>query len=123
MKKKSWAYAVATGVLAVIGAVDTATAATITELSQNVVSNAFVGANQLVTAGSYVLGVAFGVKAALKLKEHNESDGRTKLSAPITLGVVSALLLGLPSFLKSGIDTTFGSGAGTTTQQGTVINP
>ncbi len=86
-------------------------AQTLGDIANNIVQGTLGGVNNLITGGAYLLGVAFGVKAALKLKEHNESEGRTKLSTPLTLGVVSALLLALPTFLKSGVETTLGSGA------------
>ena len=86
-------------------------AQTLGDIANNIVQGTLGVVNNLITGGAYLLGVAFGVKAALKLKEHNESEGRTKLSTPLTLGVVSALLLALPTFLKSGVETTLGSGA------------
>lgn len=86
-------------------------AQTLGDIANAIVQGTLGGVNNLITGGAYLMGVAFGVKAALKLKEHNESEGRTKLSTPLTLGVVSALLLGLPTFLKSGVETTLGSGA------------
>lgn len=98
-----------------------AAAATLGDLANGIVNNTLSGANNLITGGAYLLGVAFGVKAALKLKEHNESEGRTKLSTPLTLGVVSAMLLALPSFLKTGVETTMGSGASMNSLQGTRI--
>lgn len=96
--------------IALIGVAQAASAATFGDLANGVV-NTLSGVNNLITGGAYLLGVAFGVKAALKLKEHNESEGRTKLSTPLTLGVVSACLLALPSFLKTGVETAMGSGA------------
>lgn len=86
-------------------------AQTLGDIANAIVQGTLGGVNNLITGGAYLMGVAFGVKAALKLKEHNESEGRTKLSTPLTLGVVSALLLALPTFLKSGVETTLGSGA------------
>lgn len=97
--------------IALIGVAQAASAATLGDLANGIVNNTLSGMNNLITGGAYLLGVAFGVKAALKLKEHNESEGRTKLSTPLTLGVVSACLLALPSFLKTGVETTMGSGA------------
>lgn len=71
----------------------------------------------LLSAVAYIAGVGFGIKAALKLKEHNESKGQIPLSQPITLAVVAGVLLGLPSFLSAAKETTLGGGA-----QGTSLN-
>ncbi len=59
---------------------------------------------------SYVAGVAFGIKAILKFKEHNETKGQVPISQPIVLFVVTALLLSLPSILKLTQEATVGTG-------------
>lgn len=53
----------------------------------------------------YVAGVWLGVVAALKFKEHNESKGQIKITAPIIYTVAAVLLLSLPTFLNVGIET------------------
>lgn len=53
---------------------------------------------------SYLCGIGFGIKAALKLKEVNESKGQVKLSAAIILVVAAALFLALPTFVNTGIE-------------------
>lgn len=79
------------------------------------------GIAEVLSAVAYIGGVGFGIKAALKLKEHNESKGQVPLSQPITLGIVAALLLALPSFLTTGKETVFGAGATGTTLDGSTI--
>jgi MFS-type transporter involved in bile tolerance (Atg22 family) len=59
---------------------------------------------------SYVAGVAFGIKAILKFKEHNETKGQVPISQPIVLFVVTALLLSLPSILRLTQEATVGTG-------------
>ena len=76
------------------------------------------GVADLLSAVSYIGGVGFGIKAALKLKEHNESKGQTPLSQPITMGVVAALLIALPTFLKTATETLFGGSSQKTTADG-----
>ena len=76
------------------------------------------GVADLLSAVSYIGGVGFGIKAALKLKEHNESKGQTPLSQPITMGIVAALLIALPTFLKTATDTLFGGSSQKTTADG-----
>lgn len=67
------------------------------------------------SAIAYLAGIGFGIKAALKLKEWNDSKGRevTLTQALIPL-VIAGMLLGLPSILKVAKDTTTGSGTGGT---------
>lgn len=54
-------------------------------------------------------GLAFGIKSAIKLKEYKESQGKVPLSTPIMLGLVSAILIALPSFLTTGQESVFGA--------------
>ena len=58
---------------------------------------------------AYIAGVGFGIKAALKLKESNETKGQVPLSQPITLVIVSGVLLALPTMLKVATESVFGS--------------
>ena len=67
---------------------------------------------------SYILGVAFGIKAALKLKESNESKGQVPISQPITLAVIAGALLALPSLLKVAAETIFGNSTTTINADG-----
>ena len=76
------------------------------------------GVADLLSAVSYIGGVGFGIKAALKLKEQNESKGQTPLSQPITMGIVAALLIALPTFLKTATETLFGGSSQKTTADG-----
>lgn len=54
----------------------------------------------LISGISYLAGCFFGVKAALQLKEHNDSPGQTKLSKPVMTLVVSGLLMSFPQFVN-----------------------
>ena len=68
------------------------------------------GVADLLSALAYLSGIGFGIKAALKLKEHNESKGQVPISAPITMAVVAGLLISLPSLLNISSEAIFGSG-------------
>lgn len=68
------------------------------------------GIADLLSSLSYLAGIGFGIKAALKLKEHNESKGQVSISAPITMAVVAALLIALPSLLSMSAEAIFGTG-------------
>jgi hypothetical protein len=85
----------------------------------------FPGVAKVISGASYIMGVGLGVKAALKFKEHHDSQGQVKLGLPITYAVVAAILLSLPSYLSTSKQTVFGSGAKGTTIDGgniTTIN-
>lgn len=69
------------------------------------------GIADVLSAVAYIAGIGFGIKAALKLKEHNETKGQVPLSQPMTLGIVAALLLALPSFLTVAKQGVFGAGS------------
>jgi hypothetical protein len=60
---------------------------------------------------SYVVGVGFGIKGALKFKEHNETKGQTPISQPLVLLAVAGFLLSLPTLLVMARDSVLGSGA------------
>ncbi len=66
---------------------------------------------EVISIFAYLGGLAFGVKAALKLKEHNESKGQVPLSQPVITAVVAAFLIALPSLLNVAAETMFGSSA------------
>ena len=83
------------------------------------VKNQLPGVSDVLSAVAYVAGIGFGIKAALKLKEHNESKGQVPLSAPITLFIVAGLLLALPTMLSVATESVFGGGNTKTTLQGT----
>ena len=59
---------------------------------------------------AYIAGIGFGIKAALKLKESNESKGQVPLSQPITLAIVAGVLLALPTLLSVASESVFGAG-------------
>lgn len=79
------------------------------------------GVADVLSAVAYIGGIGFGIKAALKLKEHNESKGQIPLSQPITMAVVAALLLALPTLLSNAKGTVFGTGSTSTTLDGSTI--
>ncbi len=102
MKKELLAFALLTLLSTSVFAASTdATVETIA----NTIIREIDGMPDFLSAFSYVAGVALGIKALLKFKEHNESKGQVKMSIPIILIVASALFLGLPTVLRIGIDT------------------
>lgn len=79
-------------------------AQTVADVSNNVFNQLSSGGGVLsmMEAFAYVMGVFLGVKAALKLKEHNESKGQIKLHVPIILCVASAIFLAMPTAISVG---------------------
>ena len=53
---------------------------------------------------SYIAGLVFGIKGALKLKESNESKGQVKLSSAIIYFIAAAMFLGLPTLVNTGVE-------------------
>ncbi len=86
-----------------------------------VVKSQLPGVAEVLSALAYVSGIGFGIKAVLKIKEHNESKGQVPLSQPITLAIVAGLLLALPSFLETAKSGVFGTGSKGTTLDGANI--
>ncbi len=77
-------------------------------IAANVTSN-LSNVAKLITAGSYVAGMAFAVGAIAKFKQHKENAQQTPLSTPIVLLFVGIALIFIPAIFKSGGGTLFGS--------------
>lgn len=68
-------------------------------VAQNVTSN--LGAiAKLITAASYVAGMAFAVGAIVKFKAHKENPTQIPIGTPIALLFVGAALIFIPSVFK-----------------------
>jgi intracellular multiplication protein IcmD len=65
---------------------------------------------KLITAGSYVAGMGFGVASLVKFKAHKDNPTQVHISQPIALLFVAAALLFIPSVFTSTGKTLF-SGA------------
>ncbi len=63
----------------------------------------------LITAASYVAGMAFFVGAIVKLKAHKDNPTQIPIGTPIALLFVAAALVFLPSVIKSTGSTLFAS--------------
>lgn len=64
---------------------------------------------RLVTAASYVAGMAFAVGAIVKFKAHKENPTQIPIGQPIALLFVGAALIFIPSVFKSSGQTLFGA--------------
>ena len=66
--------------------------------------------SKLAVGVMFVGGLVTGGMSALKFKEHNENPNQTKLSKPITYLLVSAALIGIPTYLGTMTNTLNGDG-------------
>jgi len=65
---------------------------------------------KLITAGSYVAGMAFAVGAIAKFKQHKENPTQIPISQPIMFLFVGIALIFIPSVFSAGGGTLFGAG-------------
>lgn len=68
-----------------------------------------VGLAKLITAGSYVGGMAFGVASITKFKAHKDNPQQQHISQPIAYLFLSAALLFIPNVFSSSGATLFGT--------------
>ena len=86
------------------------------------ITGSFTNLTKLITAGSYLAGLAFSVGAIMKFKQHKDNPTQVPIGTPIALVFIAAALLFLPSILNTAGTTLFGGGGGTTAgPTGTVI--
>ena len=111
MKNTLTKYAAATGIATLALLVGDAAMAQDLKAVTNNLHGQLPGIADILSAVSYLAGIGFGIKAALKLKEHNDTKGQVPISAPITMAVVAALLIALPTLLTTSKGTIFGVGA------------
>lgn len=64
---------------------------------------------KLITAGSYVAGMAFAVGAIVKFKAHKDNPTQIPIGTPIALLFVGAALIFIPTVFKVSGGTMFGS--------------
>ena len=67
---------------------------------------------KLITAGSYVAGLAFSIGAIMKFKQHKDNPAQIPIGTPVALVFIAAALLFLPTILNIAGTTMFG-GSGT----------
>lgn len=65
---------------------------------------------RLITAGSYLAGLAFAVGAIMKFKQHKDNPTQVPIGTPLGLLFIAAALLFLPSILGVAGQTLFGGG-------------
>ncbi len=78
--------------------------------------------SKLAVGVMFVGGLVTGGMSALKFKEHNENPNQTKLSKPITYLLVSAALIGIPTYLGTMTNTLNGDGHQSSDATGSTFN-
>lgn len=64
---------------------------------------------KLITAGSFIAGLAFAVGAIMKFKQHKDNPTQIPIGTPIALVFIAAALLFLPTILGVAGQTMFGT--------------
>lgn len=91
-----------------LGSAALAAVSGIGSIAANVTSN-LSNIAKLVTAGSYVAGMAFAVGAIAKFKAHKDNPTQIPIGTPIMLLFVAAALIFVPSVFKTTGSTLFGA--------------
>ncbi|MBA3536670.1 MAG: type IV secretion protein IcmD [Tatlockia sp.] len=72
------------------------------------ITKSFTAIGKLITAGSYIAGLAFSIGAIMKFKQHKDNPTQIPIGTPISLTFIAAALLFLPSILGVAGYTMFG---------------
>jgi intracellular multiplication protein IcmD len=96
-----------------------AAALTIGGMASNM-THTFEAITKLLTAGSYIAGIAFSIGALMKFKQHKDNPQSVPIGTPVSLIFIAAALLFLPSILSVTGESLFGKGASTSGPSGTV---
>jgi intracellular multiplication protein IcmD len=91
-----------------IGTLAEAVTSGIGGVATQVTSN-LTGLAKLITAGSYVAGLGFGVASVVKFKGHKDNPTQVPIGMPIALLFVAAALIFIPSVYTSSGGTLFGA--------------
>ena len=73
------------------------------------VTKTFAQIGALITSGSYIAGLAFSVGAIMKFKQHKDNPTQIPIGTPISLVLIAAALLFMPTLLKTIGATMFGT--------------
>ncbi|KTD53562.1 IcmD (DotP) [Legionella santicrucis] len=111
---KNWFASIAClGVLALVSQSAAAGDMSVGGMASQITSS-FTNLTKLITAGSYLAGLAFSIGAIMKFKQHKDNPTQVAIGTPIALVFIAAALLFLPSVLGVTGTTMFGSSGGIT---------
>lgn len=97
-----------------------ASALTVGSMAASITSS-FSDLTKLITAGSYLAGLAFSIGAIMKFKQHKDNPTQVPIGTPIALVFIAAALLFLPTILGIAGSTMFGSAGGSTAGPGGTV--
>ena len=97
-----------------------ASALTVGSMAASITSS-FTDLTKLITAGSYLAGLAFSIGAIMKFKQHKDNPTQVPIGTPIALVFIAAALLFLPTILGIAGSTMFGSAGGSTAGPGGTV--
>jgi intracellular multiplication protein IcmD len=75
----------------------------------DLITSSFTSVTKLITAVSYLAGIAFAIGAILKFKQHKDQPGQIPIGQPIGLTVIAGALVFLPSVIYTLGYTAFGA--------------
>ncbi|ASY61407.1 hypothetical protein [Sinorhizobium sp. CCBAU 05631] len=92
------------------------------DILTNVRNDTLGPAGDFIGAGSFILGLIAAITAVYKLVQNNRNphDPSSSPKQALVWGTVAACLIAIPEFLGMGVTTFFGSGADTTSVDGTL---
>ena len=108
MKRATLGLLALTSLVVGTAAFASATQSGIGGVATQVTSN-FTAIAKLITAGSYVAGMAFAVGAIVKFKAHKDNPTQIPIGTPIALLFVGAALIFVPTVFKVAGQTIFGA--------------
>ncbi|HET9843271.1 MAG TPA: type IV secretion protein IcmD [Gammaproteobacteria bacterium] len=82
------------------------------------ITKSMVGMQKLLSAAAYIAGLGFAIAGMMKFKAHKDQPAQVPLSQPITLLLVAAGLVFLPSLISTAGETIFKSGSATDAEGG-----
>ena len=110
MKHKIVLGGIFLSLLLFVGVADAAGGRTIGSVAATI-TESFRSLAKLITAASYIAGLAFSIGAIMKFKQHKDNPTQTPIGAPIGLLVVAAALLFMPSVMGMAGATMFAGGS------------
>ena len=87
------------------------------------ITGSFANLTKLMTAGSYLAGLAFSIGAIMKFKQHKDNPTQVPIGTPVALVFIAAALLFLPTILGITGFTLFGSSGKTGGPSGVIFKP
>jgi intracellular multiplication protein IcmD len=84
------------------------------------ITGSFTSLTKLITAASYLAGLAFAIGAIMKFKQHKDNPTQITIGTPVALVFIAAALLFLPSILDVAGATMFSGSATTAGPTGSV---